>query len=73
MAQTPMSEFENIVLDSTLMKSIPLFDLDKDLNKLLRTKLSQARGAGESIKPGVERSGTPGTEERKNPARESGQ
>jgi hypothetical protein len=72
MAQTPISEFENIVLDSTLMKSIPLFDLDKVLNKLLRTQLSQTRGAGES-KPGVERSGTPGTEERKNPARESGQ
>jgi phosphoglycolate phosphatase-like HAD superfamily hydrolase len=31
------------------MKSIPLFDLDKVLNKLLRTKLSQTRGAGESL------------------------
>jgi len=33
---------------------------------------SAARGAGDSVKPGVERSGTPGTADRKTAARDSG-
>ncbi len=44
-----------------LMKFIPLV-----------VPMEKTRVAGDSIKPGVERSGTPGPEERKNTVREAG-
>jgi hypothetical protein len=46
--------------------------LQESLNKLRRTKPPKTRGAGGSIKPGVERSGTPGSVEIRNePAKQA--